>query len=415
MYDLVSLGKNARRAARQLATLDTGVKNAALLAIAKKLRENKSEVLEANRLDIANAEAAGVRTVMIDRLTLTGERIEGIAAATEDVVALPDPVGVVDEGLTRPNGLRILKTRVPIGVIAMIYEARPNVTVDAAVICLKSGNACILRGGKEAYATNRVLVSLMREAVQSAGLPADAVSFVEDTSHDTAERLMRLDDYVDLLIPRGSAKLIQSVVRHASVPTIETGAGNCHVYVDAAADLPMAVRIVENSKTQRPSVCNALETVLVHRDVAARFLPMMKAALDARSTELRGCPETRAILKDIKLATEADWETEYNDYILAVRVVGDIGEAIAHIEKYSTRHSDGIVTDSVSASHKFVAEVDSAAVYVNASTRFTDGAEFGLGAEIGISTQKLHARGPMGLRELTSIKYIVTGDGQIRA
>lgn len=415
MYDLVSLGKNARKAARQLATLDTAIKNAGLMAIAARLRENKPAILEANRLDIANAEASGIRSVMIDRLTLTGERIEGIAVATEDVVALPDPVGAIDEGLTRPNGLRIVKTRVPIGVIAMIYEARPNVTVDAAVICLKSGNACILRGGKEAYATNRVLVSLMREAVQSVGIPADAISFVEDTSHDTAERLMRLDGFVDLLIPRGSAKLIQSVVRHASVPTIETGAGNCHIYVDKAADLEMAVKIVDNSKTQRPSVCNSLETVLVHRDIAASFLPMMKTALDTHNTELRGCAETRAVLKDIKSATESDWETEYNDYILAVKVVGGIDEAIAHIAKYSTGHSDGIVTDSVSASHKFVAEVDSAAVYVNASTRFTDGGEFGLGAEIGISTQKLHARGPMGLRELTSIKYIVTGDGQIRA
>lgn len=415
MYDLVTLGKNARKAARQLITLDTATKNAGLLAIATKLRENKSAILEANRLDIASAEACGVRTVMIDRLTLTGERIEGIAAAAEDVVALPDPVGAIDEGLTRPNGLRIVKTRVPIGVIAMIFEARPNVTVDAAVICLKSGNACILRGGKEAYATNRVLVALMREAVQSVGIPADAISFVEDTSHDTAERLMRLDGYVDLLIPRGSAKLIQSVVKHASVPTIETGAGNCHIYVDSAADLDMAVNIVDNSKTQRPSVCNSLETVLVHRNIAAKFLPMMKTALDAHNTELRGCPETRAILKDIKPATESDWETEYNDYILAVKVVGGVDEAMDHIAKYSTGHSDGIVTDSVSVSHKFVAGVDSAAVYVNASTRFTDGGEFGLGAEIGISTQKLHARGPMGLRELTSIKYIVTGDGQIRA
>ncbi len=255
----------------------------------------------------------------------------------------------------------------------------------------------------------------MREAVQSAGIPADTISFVEDTSHDTAERLMRLDGYVDLLIPRGSAKLIQSVVRHASVPTIETGAGNCHIYVDKAADLEMAVQIVDNSKTQRPSVCNSLETVLVHRDIAAAFLPMMKTALDTHNTELRGCAETRAILKDAKPATESDWETEYNDYILAVKVVGGIDEAIAHIARYSTGHSDGIVTDSLSSSQKFMAEVDSAAVYVNASIRFTDGAEFGLGAEIGISTQKLHARGPMGLRELTSIKYIVTGDGQIRA
>lgn len=415
MYDLVSLGKNARVAARCLRTLDTAKRNAGLIAISQKLRQEKSAILEANRLDVATAKAAGIRTVMIDRLTLTNDRIEGIAAATEDVAALPDPIGSIDQGLTCPNGMQIIKARVPIGVIAMIYEARPNVTVDASVICLKSGNACILRGGKEAYATNRVLVSLMRSALESVGIPADAVGFVEDTSHDTAERLMRLNGYIDLLIPRGSAKLIKSVTEHASVPTIETGAGNCHMYVDVAANLEMAVKIVDNSKTQRPSVCNSLETVLVHRDIAAEFLPMMKAALDTHSTELRGCPKSRVILKDIKTATEEDWETEYNDYILAVRVVNDIEEAIEHIAKYSTGHSDGIVTDSVAASHKFVAEVDSAAVYVNASTRFTDGGEFGLGAEIGISTQKLHARGPMGLRELTSIKYIVTGDGQVRA
>ncbi|MFV0498037.1 MAG: glutamate-5-semialdehyde dehydrogenase [Candidatus Fimivivens sp.] len=415
MYDLVSLGKNAKQAAHQLITLDTAAKNAGLLALAAKLRENKAAILEANRLDIANAQAVGVRTVMIDRLTLSHERIEGMAAAAEQVAALPDPVGAIDAGFTCPNGLRIIKTHVPIGVIAMIYEARPNVTVDAAVICLKSGNACILRGGKEAYATNRVLVTLMREAIQTAGIPADAISFVEDTSRDTAQRLMRLDGYVDLLIPRGSAELIQSVVRHASVPTIETGAGNCHIYVDSAADLDMAVSIVNNSKTQRPSVCNSLETVLVHHDVAAKFLPMMKTVLDSYNTELRGCPETRAILKNIKPANESDWETEYNDYILAVKIVDGVDEAMAHIAQYGTGHSDGIVTDSVLTSQRFVSGVDSAAVYVNASTRFTDGGEFGLGAEIGISTQKLHARGPMGLRELTAIKYIVTGDGQIRA
>lgn len=415
MYDLVSLGKNARKAARCLRTLDTAKRNAGLIAIAQKLRQEKAAILEANRLDVANAEASGIRTVMIDRLTLTSDSIDSIATATEEVVALPDPIGGIDQGITRPNGMQIIKARVPIGVIAMIYEARPNVTVDAAVICLKSGNACILRGGKEAYATNRILISLMRNAIESVGIPADSIGFVEDTSHDTAQRLMRLDGYVDLLIPRGSAKLIKSVIGHASVPTIETGAGNCHLYVDSAANLEMAAKIVDNSKTQRPSVCNSLETVLVHRDIAAEFLPMMRAALDAHNTELRGCPKSRVILKDIKTATEEDWETEYNDYILAVKVVNSIEEAIDHIAKYSTGHSDGIITDSVSASHKFVAEVDSAAVYVNVSTRFTDGGEFGLGAEIGISTQKLHARGPMGLRELTSIKYIVTGDGQIRA
>ena len=414
MYDLVSLGKKAQAAARTLRTLNTASRNAALLAISQALREQKAAILEANRLDVANAQASGVRSVMIDRLTLTGDRIESIASAAEEVAALPDPIGAIDSGITRPNGLQIIKTRVPIGVIAMIYEARPNVTVDAAVICLKSGNACILRGGKEAYATNRVLVSLMRNALVASGLPADAIGFVEDTSHDTAERLMRLNGYVDLLIPRGSAKLIKTVVENASVPTIETGAGNCHIYVDKAADLSMAAKIIDNAKTQRPSVCNALETVLVHRDIAADFLPMMKQALDHHNTELRGCPMSRVILKNIKTATEEDWETEYNDYILAVKVVNDIDEALDHIAKYSTGHSDGIITDSVFASQRFIAEVDSAAVYVNASTRFTDGAEFGLGAEIGISTQKLHARGPMGLRELTSIKYIVTGGGQVR-
>ena len=414
MYDLVSLGKKAQAAARTLRTLNTASRNAALLAISQALREQKAAILEANRLDVANAQASGVRSVMIDRLTLTGDRIESIASAAEEVAALPDPIGAIDSGITRPNGLQIIKTRVPIGVIAMIYEARPNVTVDAAVICLKSGTACILRGGKEAYATNRVLVSLMRNALVASGLPADAIGFVEDTSHDTAERLMRLNGYVDLLIPRGSAKLIKTVVENASVPTIETGAGNCHIYVDKAADLSMAAKIIDNAKTQRPSVCNALETVLVHRDIAADFLPMMKQALDHHNTELRGCPMSRVILKNIKTATEEDWETEYNDYILAVKVVNDIDEALDHIAKYSTGHSDGIITDSVFASQRFIAEVDSAAVYVNASTRFTDGAEFGLGAEIGISTQKLHARGPMGLRELTSIKYIVTGGGQVR-
>ncbi|PWM23573.1 MAG: glutamate-5-semialdehyde dehydrogenase [Oscillospiraceae bacterium] len=414
MYDLISLGKAARQASARLRTSNTDARNRALCAIAAALREHIPEILEANRLDLANAKAAGIRSVMIDRLTLNPDRIRGIADAAEDVSRLADPIGVVDEGTTRPNGLQILKTRVPIGVVAMIFEARPNVTVDAAVLCLKSGNACILRGGKEAFATNRVLVRLMRGAVEQAGLPADSIGLVEDTSHETAERLMRLNGYIDVLIPRGSARLIRSVVENASVPVIETGAGNCHMYVDRAADLKMAVDIIDNGKTQRPSVCNSLETVLVHQEVAAVFLPMMKARLDLHQVELRGCERTCAILHSATPATEEDWATEYNDFILAVKVVDSLDEAIAHIAAYSTGHSDGIVTNDLAASRQFTAQVDSAAVYVNASTRFTDGGEFGLGAEIGISTQKLHTRGPMGLRDLTSIKYIVTGNGQIR-
>ena len=415
MYDLISLGKNSKKASAALKRMNTALKNAGLVAIAQQLKANKDAILEANNTDIANAKVAGMKSAMLDRLTLNSERIDGIADSILDVVALPDPIGAVDNGVTRPNGIQILKTRVPIGVIAMIYEARPNVTVDAAAICLKSGNACILRGGREAFATNRKLVSVMRDAIASVGIPADAIGFVEDTSHDTAERLMRLNGYVDLLIPRGSSKLIKTVLKTATVPTLETGAGNCHMYVDSAADLDMALKIIDNGKTQRPSVCNALETVLIHRDVAEDFLPMMQEKLNEHNVELRGCPITKAILKGIKAASKEDWATEYDDYILAVKVVESIDEAIEHIAEYSTGHSDGIVTDSVSASHKFISSVDSAAVYVNASTRFTDGGEFGLGAEIGISTQKLHARGPMGLAELTTMKYIVTGDGQVRA
>lgn len=414
MYDLVSLGKKSRSAARAMRSVSADLRHRGLLAIAGALRGGHRDILEANRTDVEMARQSGLRTAMLDRLTLTPERIDDIADAIVEVVALPDPVGVVEQGGIRPNGLQILKTRVPMGVIAMIYEARPNVTVDAAVLCLKSGNACILRGGKEAFATNRALVRLMRGAIASAGLPADAVGLVEDTSRDTAERLMKLDRYVDLLIPRGGASLIQSVVKNASIPVIETGVGNCHMYVDAAADLNMAVRIVDNGKTSRPSVCNALETVLVHKAVARDFLPAMKQALDAHSVELRGCPETRKIIKSAIPVTDADYAAEFDDYILAVRVVDSLDQAVEHIETYSSHHSDGIVTNDIAASQRFVAQVDAAAVYVNASTRFTDGGVFGLGAEIGISTQKLHARGPMGLNELTTIKYVVTGNGQIR-
>lgn len=413
-YDLVSLGKRAQQAAYAMRTCSAIERNNALQHIADAIIKNRHEILEANRLDVETARAKGMRSAMLDRLTLDTERIDGIADAVCELIALPDPVGIIEQGSVRPNGIQILKTKVPFGVIAMIYEARPNVTVDAAALCIKSGNACILRGGSEAYATNRALIKTMREALVNAGLPADAICFVEDTSHDTAIRLMKLSKYIDLLIPRGSARLIASVVENATVPIIETGVGNCHIYVDRDADLAMAVNLTDNGKTQRPSVCNALETLLVHRDVAERFLPMVKERLDAHNVELRGCAETRKILKGITLATEEDYETEFLDYILAVKVVEDIGEAIAHITRYTSGHSECIVTQNLAASQRFSKEVDCAALYVNASTRFTDGNVFGLGAEIGISTQKLHTRGPMGLQELTCVKYIVTGEGQIR-
>lgn len=414
MYDLISLGQVAKKASTKLRVSSTATRNDALYAIAQQLRRETPAILDANKIDVATAKSSGIKSVMLDRLTLDAARIEDIAVSIEQVIALPDPVGHIDEGFTRPNGIQILKTRVPMGVIAMIYEARPNVTVDAAVICLKSANACILRGGKEAFATNRILAKIMREAIKTVGLPESSICLVEDTSHDTATRLMQLNGYVDLLIPRGSAQLIQTVVKNATVPVIETGAGNCHLYVDKFANLEMAVNIIENGKTQRPSVCNSLETVLVHMSIADRFLPMMKEALDRHKTELRCCPAAKSILKTTTSATPADWETEYNDYILAVKVVEDMNEAIRHIEKYSTKHSEAIVTDNLENSRLFTAMVDSATVYVNASTRFTDGGEFGFGTEIGISTQKLHARGPMGLKELTSIKYIINGNGQIR-
>ncbi|HHY52634.1 MAG TPA: glutamate-5-semialdehyde dehydrogenase, partial [Clostridiales bacterium] len=332
-----------------------------------------------------------------------------------ELVSLPDPVGLVLEGSRRPNGISITKITVPLGVVGIIFESRPNVTVDCAALCLKSGNACILRGGKEAIHSNLALTQVMQQALAGTAVPADAVLLVEDTSRETATALMKLNQYVDVLIPRGGAGLIQAVVQNATVPVIETGVGNCHAFVDQSADLEMAVRIVENGKTQRPSVCNALETLLVHQDIAGAFLPLVKQRLDQHNVELRGCPKTREILGDCVVpATEEDYYTEFLDYILAVKVVADMDEAIAHIARYSSHHSEVIITNNLENSRKFTSMVDSAAVYVNASTRFTDGGQFGLGAEIGISTQKLHARGPMGLRELVSYKYVIHGDGQIR-
>ncbi len=414
MTPLQQQGAQAKAAARVLATAGTNRKNDALTRIARALLEHMDEILAANEADCAAAAQSGMRPSMLDRLRLTRERIESVAAGVREVAAIDDPIGKMTDMTTRPNGLVIGRVSVPLGVVAFIYEARPNVTVDAAALCLKSGNAVILRGGREAFGTNRVFCDLMRRAVEQAGLPADAVSLVQDTSHASADELMHLTDYVDVLIPRGGRGLIERVTQNARVPVIETGWGNCHVYVDATADQEMAARIITNAKCSRPSVCNAAETLLVDCAIAAEFLPKARAMLNEYHCELRGCPETCAILPDAVPATEADWDTEYNDYILSVRVVAGLDEALAHIARHSSGHSECIVTHDYFAAERFLNEVDAAAVYVNASTRFTDGGEFGLGAELGISTQKLHARGPMGLNQLTSTKFLVRGTGQIR-
>ncbi|MGI6270394.1 MAG: glutamate-5-semialdehyde dehydrogenase [Candidatus Howiella sp.] len=412
---LETMGKQAKAAARMLAVSGTDQKNRALSAIAAALREHTDEILAANREDLENGRQTGLSDALLDRLALSRERIEGIADGVLEVAALPDPIGVVESGSTRPNGMQVLKVRVPLGVIGIIFEARPNVTADAAALCLKSGNAVILRGGKEAIRSNTAITEVMRRAAQSTGLPADCIQLVTDTSRASATALMRLNGYLDVLIPRGGAGLIRATVENATVPVIETGTGNCHAFVDESADLSMAAEIVYNAKTSRPSVCNALETLLVHKDAAAAFLPMLKRRLDEKSVELRGCARTREILGDCVVpVTEADYETEFLDMILAVRVVDDLDEAINHIARYSSGHSEVIVTENLSNARRFEQEIDSAAVYVNASTRFTDGGMFGFGAEIGISTQKLHARGPMGAPQLTSEKYIIRGNGQVR-
>ena len=415
MTQLQEMGQRAQKAARVLNTISTAKKNEALSAVAYYLECRQDEILKANAADMEAAKAVGMSQSLLDRLSLTPKRLKDIAQSVRDVADLPDPVGKILGGEVNPIGLRIQKISVPLGVVGMIFEARPNVTVDAAVLCLKSSNACILRGGKEAILASCALEKAMRDALESVHLPADCIQLVKDTSRSSALEMMKLNGYLDVLIPRGGAGLIRSVVENATVPVIETGTGNCHVYVDASADLEMACRIVDNAKTSRPSVCNAIENVLVHRDIAKEFLPMMKKALDAHNVELRGCPETRQILGDCVIpAAGEDYDTEFLDYILAVKVVGSAEEAIDHINAHGTRHSECIVTRDYSNSRKFTSQVDAAAVYVNASTRFTDGGEFGLGAEIGISTQKLHARGPMGLAELTSYKYIIEGDGQVR-
>ncbi|MEA4896057.1 MAG: glutamate-5-semialdehyde dehydrogenase [Oscillospiraceae bacterium] len=415
MTELSNLGAAAKAAERTLAVAGTKKKNEALEAIRLALLKNKERILEANEADVAEAEKAGIKRAFLDRLLLTGERIDGIAEGINELIALPDPIGEVISMSDRPNGLTIGKKRVPLGVIGIIYEARPNVTVDAAALCLKSGNVCILRGGKEAIRSNSALVDIMREALASAGLPEDCVCLVRDTTRESAKELMGLREYIDVLIPRGGSGLIRSVVDNARVPVIETGSGNCHVYVDNEADIEMAVSIVENAKCSRPSVCNAMETLLVHEAVAEEFLRLLAPKLSKYNVELRCDKKALEILGDSAIpAMESDWETEYDDYILAIKTVSDIDEAMDHIARYSTQHSEAIVTTNYAKAQRFLNEVDAAAVYVNASTRFTDGGEFGLGAEIGISTQKMHARGPMGLREMTSTKYVIYGNGQVR-
>lgn len=410
---ILGLCKAAKAASYSIADASGMKKNNALRAIADILIKNKEEIINANKLDIGSAEQNGVRPAMVDRLMLDGDRIDGIASALNELCGLADPIGTGNRW-NRPNGLEISRVRVPLGVIAIIYEARPNVTVDAAALCLKTGNAVVLRGGKEAINTNRILVKLMREAIESAGICGDAVQLVDDTSREGTNELLCMRGYIDALIPRGGKGLIRSVVENARVPVIETGSGNCHLYVDASADIDMAVNIAVNAKTSRPSVCNAIETLLVHRDAAGEFLPRFAEAAAPFHVELRGDAECRSIIKCDRGATEEDYETEYDDYILAIHVVGSTQEAIEHIAKYSTGHSEAIITRSLTDAELFKRRVNSAAVYVNASTRFTDGGEFGFGAEIGISTQKLHARGPMGLTELTTVKYLIDGDGQIR-
>ncbi|MGV9311464.1 glutamate-5-semialdehyde dehydrogenase [Streptomyces sp. NPDC003691] len=408
----------ARSAAEQLAPLPRAAKDAALLAVADALEARTDEIVRANAEDVARARESGTGESIVDRLTLTPERVRAIAADVRDVVALPDPVGEVVRGSTLPNGLDLRQVRVPLGVVGIVYEARPNVTADAAALCLKSGNAVLLRGSSSAYASNTALVQVIRDAVEAAGLPADAVQLVPGESRESVQELMRARGLVDVLIPRGGAGLIRTVVEQSVVPVIETGTGNCHVYVDAEADLDTAVAVLINSKAQRPSVCNAAETLLVHRDIAPAFLPRALEALADAGVTVHADGAVAAYGEDSKAtvvaATDEDWETEYLSYDIAAAVVDSLDDAVAHIRRWSSGHTEAIVTTSQAAARRFTQLVDSTTVAVNASTRFTDGGQFGFGAEIGISTQKLHARGPMGLPELTSTKYILTGDGHIR-
>lgn len=411
---MIDLGIKALEAKDFLSTVTTKQKNDALQAIADALRHNKAYIIEENNKDLKNGKEAGLSDALLDRLMLNEERIEGIAKSVEAVIVLDDPCNIILDEVERPNGLKIRKVSVPIGVIGIIYEARPNVTADAAVLCLKSSNAVVLRGGKEAICSNIAIADIMRNAVKKAGFNENVIQLVTDTSRESANQMMKMKDYFDCLIPRGGKGLIKSVVENSSVPVIETGSGNCHIYVDESADVDMAAKIIFNAKTQRIGVCNACESLVIHKNIIEKALPEIKKLLDTKNVEIRGDETAQSVCSRIKPAFEEDYGTEYLDYIISVKTVNNLDEAIKHINKYSTRHSEAIITKNNDNAAAFLARIDSSSVYLNASTRFTDGGEFGLGAEIGISTQKLHARGPMGLRELTTTKYLIFGNGQTR-
>lgn len=414
MSELIIKGQNAKNASYDLGIASTKQKDDALMIMAEELIKAKGDIISANKIDLDAAVLKGTSKAMLDRLALTDERIESMAAGLKDVIKLQDPIGEVISMWQRPNGLQIGQKRVPLGVIGIIYEARPNVTCDAAGLCIKTGNAVILRGGSEAINSNKAIVKALTKGIERSGLPNASVQLVEDTSREVATEMMRLNEFIDVLIPRGGAGLIQAVLKNATVPVIETGTGNCHIYVDKDCDFEMAKNIVINAKASRPSVCNAAEKLLINEKIVEDFLPIVVKALRENGVAVKGDEVSQSIINDIEKAAEKDWGKEYLDYIIAVKVVKDVDEAISHINKYGTGHSEAIITESYKNSQKFLQRVDAAAVYVNASTRFTDGSEFGFGAEIGISTQKLHARGPMGLKELTTIKYIIYGNGQIR-
>jgi len=414
MEELIEIGKRAKRATGELANLNSEQKNKILIRVAELLEEQSESLLKANALDLKQGEEMGLKGAIMERLTLSNERIGGIADGLREVAQLDDPIGEIEEMKKRPNGLLIGKKRVPLGVVGVIYESRPNVTADVAGLCIKTGNVCVLRGGKEAFQSNNAIVNIFHEAIEANGLNPNMVQLVQNTNRESAVAMMKLNEYLDILIPRGGAGLIQAVVQNSTVPVIETGVGNCHIYVDETADLEKAVAIVYNAKTHRPGVCNAAESLLVHEKVAAEVLPLIGKSLAEGNVEIRGDEATCRLIPEAIAATEEDWATEYLDLVISAKVVGSLEEAVDHINQYGSMHSESIVTENYSHAQFFLDRVDAAAVYVNASTRFTDGLEFGYGAEIGISTQKLHARGPMGLKELTTNKYIIYGSGQIR-
>lgn len=414
MEYLEILGQNAKKSARILNSLGQAEKNNCLKVVAEELIKNTDTILQANDIDVQKAIEKGVKSSLIDRLKLTNDRIKGMAEGIQQVISLDDPVGQTVSAWIRPNGLEIAQKRVPLGVIGIIFESRPNVTADAFSLCFKTGNATILRGGSDAFNSNKAIVDIIRKSIESVGLPADCVQLLEDTSRETATKMMKLNKYIDVLIPRGGAGLIKTIVENSTIPTIETGTGNCHIYVDEFANIDMAVKIIENAKTQRLGVCNACESLVIHKNIVEKALPSICDVLKSHGVEIRGDEIAQSIVKDIVPATNEDWGKEYLDAIISVKVVTSIDEAIEHINTYNTKHSESIITENYDNSRKFTSQIDASSVYVNASTRFTDGFEFGFGAEIGISTQKLHARGPMGLLALTTTKYVILGNGQIR-